>query len=284
MTRLPGWCYTGSDPDGFLRSGELRPATWNGTPPPSTRPSSPDTTVVELTAAPDRLGTTVSHGHGTWRARSVVVATGPHGRAPVPAGVSGAPASPVITANRTATPAALAPGGVLVVGASASGVQIADELSAVRPRRSSGRRPAHPDAASLPRDGQSSGGWMPPVGSLAPSTRCVIPVRLVGSPRCSWSAAQPVPTRPRATSTWRALQRARRPPVGRLEGLDGAQRVVRRATSRQRSRGRRPRHAPLARLRRRYVDDAGLTREVLRPGAAPSGQPSDAALATRPGC
>src|SRR4029453_102045 len=65
-----------------------------------------------------------------WPARHVVVATGPHGRAYLPARLSGVSGRlEVVTANSYSNPAALPPGGVLVVGASASGVQIADELS-----------------------------------------------------------------------------------------------------------------------------------------------------------
>jgi putative flavoprotein involved in K+ transport len=58
-----------------------------------------------------------------------VIATGPHGVPRVPAGL--APEAPVdvVTADRYRSPGQLAPGGVLVVGASSSGVQIADELA-----------------------------------------------------------------------------------------------------------------------------------------------------------
>ena len=90
-------------------------------------------------AAPVRSGVTVTsvrpggHGYlvrtdrGTWNAATVVVATGA-------AAVPVVPAVPVPTEITTVTaadyrnPGLLPPGGVLVVGASASGVQIADEL------------------------------------------------------------------------------------------------------------------------------------------------------------
>ena len=39
MTRLPGWCYTGPDPDGYLSSAELIQHL-EGMPPPSGAPSS----------------------------------------------------------------------------------------------------------------------------------------------------------------------------------------------------------------------------------------------------
>jgi putative flavoprotein involved in K+ transport len=82
------------------------------------------TTVQEVSADGD--GYRVGTDQGTWRTRHVVIATGPHGKPHVPAALVH---TPVLTSNRYRRPAQLAPGGVLVVGASASGVQIADELS-----------------------------------------------------------------------------------------------------------------------------------------------------------
>src|SRR5439155_2183516 len=64
----------------------------------------------------------------TWLARNVVVATGTENRAYVPSAASGIdPEIHQLTAGRYRGPGQV-PGGVLVVGASASGVQIADEL------------------------------------------------------------------------------------------------------------------------------------------------------------
>ena len=125
MTRLPGWHAEG-DPDGFLPSGhfvdqlEQYAASFDA-------PVVTGATVTCLTTGP--TGTYDVHtDHGTWRARSVVVATGPHGRPLVPASV-GRTDVPVITSNRYRNPRHLDAGGVLVVGASSSGVQIADELA-----------------------------------------------------------------------------------------------------------------------------------------------------------
>jgi putative flavoprotein involved in K+ transport len=131
MTRLPGWCYTGSDPDGYLSSGELvrhlerYAASFHA-------PIVPDTAVVEISAAPGpgcgRFQ--VVTDSGTWHARNVVIATGPHGRPHLPGGLSGISSRvEVLTASSYRNPDTFPPGGVLVVGASASGVQIADELA-----------------------------------------------------------------------------------------------------------------------------------------------------------
>jgi putative flavoprotein involved in K+ transport len=131
MTRLPGWHYAGTDPDGYLSSGELaqhleRYATSFGAP------VIPNTTVVEVATSPGPgcARFRVVTDSGTWHARHVVVATGPHGRPRLPAGLARTSNRvEVLTASSYRNPAALPPGGVLVVGASASGVQIADELS-----------------------------------------------------------------------------------------------------------------------------------------------------------
>jgi len=126
MTRLPGWYHGGSDPDGYLSAAglvdhlERYAASFDA-------PVVGGITVQQLGEGPG--GYRVVTDRGTWRARHVVIATGPHGVPRVPVGLDGAE---VLTANRYRNPARLAPGGVLVVGASASGLQIADELNRAR--------------------------------------------------------------------------------------------------------------------------------------------------------
>jgi putative flavoprotein involved in K+ transport len=130
MTRLPGWCYTGADPDGYLSCAELvrqlerYAASFQA-------PVITDTTVLQVEEAHGSgCGRfRVITNRGIWHARHVVVATGPYGRPHLPGGLRGVSHGvEVLTASSYRNPAALAPGGVLVVGASASGVQIADEL------------------------------------------------------------------------------------------------------------------------------------------------------------
>jgi putative flavoprotein involved in K+ transport len=126
MTRLPGWYYTGPDQDGFLPAGQFvrhleRYADSFGAP------LQRRTTVERVVAAPDGRYD-VHTDRGTWRASDVVVATGPHGVPNVPAAMED-PDLEVLSSNRYKNPDQLASGGVLVVGASSSGVQIADELS-----------------------------------------------------------------------------------------------------------------------------------------------------------
>ena len=130
MARLPGWCYTGLDPKGFLSRDEL--IRYLERYAESFRaPVVADTAVIKIVASdgPGQARFRVVTEAGIWYARHVVVATGPHGRPHLPVGLSCISGDiEVLTANTYRNPAALAVGGVLVVGGSASGVQIADEL------------------------------------------------------------------------------------------------------------------------------------------------------------
>jgi putative flavoprotein involved in K+ transport len=124
MTRLPSWRHGGADPDGFMSAAQFVRYLERYAESFSS-PIVGGTTVRELSHATPG-GYRVVTDRGTWHARHVVIATGPHGVPHVPAGLE--PAE-VVTANRYRNPDQLRPGGVLVVGASASGVQIADELN-----------------------------------------------------------------------------------------------------------------------------------------------------------
>src|SRR4051794_20691781 len=127
MTRLPGWYPGGRDLERFLTAPELttyleRYAASFGAPVVS------GTTVQRVVAARDG-GYEVRTDRGTWRARHVVVATGPHGPNRVPVPLADLRAAELVPSSRYRNPAQLPDGGVLVVGASSSGVQIADELA-----------------------------------------------------------------------------------------------------------------------------------------------------------
>jgi putative flavoprotein involved in K+ transport len=128
QTRLPGFRYEGPDPDGYMSLSQLvhffeRYALSFGAPIEF------GTTVlaVEQAGAHFRVATS----RGMWLARNVVIATGysdlpyvpPLARRLSPRIVQIAP-----TQYRNSTQ--LPPGGVLVVGASATGVQLADEIRA----------------------------------------------------------------------------------------------------------------------------------------------------------
>jgi putative flavoprotein involved in K+ transport len=129
MTRLPGWRYDGPDPDGYLSAGALAQFLHRYA-------ASFDAPVIESANVEQVSVATRPSGHryvvvsdrGTWRTRHLVIATGPHG---VPHGPIGCHPRGVelITAQQYRNPAQLPSGGVLIVGASSSGVQIADELA-----------------------------------------------------------------------------------------------------------------------------------------------------------
>jgi putative flavoprotein involved in K+ transport len=129
MTRLPGYRYEGADPDGYLSAAAFADLL-DGYAASFAAPVLGSVTVQEVSLAGGRshYRYRVMTDGGTWQARHIVIATGPLGAPRIPAAVRTGTVE-TITAQRYRNPAQLAPGGVLVVGASASGVQIADELA-----------------------------------------------------------------------------------------------------------------------------------------------------------
>jgi putative flavoprotein involved in K+ transport len=159
MARLPGWVYTGPDQegymtvDGFIGYLERYASSFDA-------PVLGGTAVERVEAHPSGEGYVVSTSSGTWAATNVVVAAGPWARPVVPEGIElpgpdpfghlapggrsrGASAASrqhrsrhgrsaeieVLASSSYRNPDQLPDGGVLVVGASSSGVQIADELA-----------------------------------------------------------------------------------------------------------------------------------------------------------
>jgi putative flavoprotein involved in K+ transport len=127
QSRLPGFRYEGPDPNGYMTMPEVvryleRYAASFRAPVES------DVEVASVRRGPG--GFRVDTTRGSWSARTVVIATG-HAQHPwVPrlaARLDPALAQLVPTAYRR--PSQLVAGGVLVVGASASGLQLADELN-----------------------------------------------------------------------------------------------------------------------------------------------------------
>ncbi|HEX4688723.1 MAG TPA: NAD(P)/FAD-dependent oxidoreductase [Nocardioides sp.] len=130
MLTLPGSRYGGPDPDSFLPAATFVEMLVEYAA--SFAAPVVDGTTVEEVRASGRGASRylVTTDAGTWHARHLVLATGPHGVPVMPAGLEHADLGPasVLAARDYRNPAQLAPGGVLVVGASASGVQIAEEL------------------------------------------------------------------------------------------------------------------------------------------------------------
>jgi putative flavoprotein involved in K+ transport len=126
LCRLPGHDYEGDDPDGFMSAPEVAELI---------------TAYGKAVAAPVQTGTTVTAVRRTddgyvvatdeaiWNCRCVVIASGAFNVPRIPPFAAEVPSSvATLTATAYRNPSQVDDGGVLVVGASASGVQIAHEI------------------------------------------------------------------------------------------------------------------------------------------------------------
>jgi putative flavoprotein involved in K+ transport len=124
--RLPGMAERGPEPDGFMTMPEVVRLI-DGYAATIDAPVQTGTTVTRVTAHDD--GYDVVTDRGTWRCATVVLASGAANLATVPAFAEAVPRSiDMVTPMTYRSPEHLADGGVLVVGASATGVQLADEI------------------------------------------------------------------------------------------------------------------------------------------------------------
>ena len=126
QSRLPGYKYEGDDPDGYMTMPEVAEFV---------------TGYAKLIAAPVRAGTTVTSvrradgeyrvttDQGEWRCETMVLATGAFSVPRVPPFADAVPSAvTMLTPFEYRNAEQLAEGGALVVGASATGVQIAAEI------------------------------------------------------------------------------------------------------------------------------------------------------------
>jgi putative flavoprotein involved in K+ transport len=126
QTRLPGHNYEGSDPDGYMTVPELV-AFLSDYADKVEAPLQLQTTVTSLTQLNGHYR--VETSNGVWRAPTVVVASGAHNHAKLPPFASQLPpAIESVTALDYRRPDLLPAGPTLVVGASATGIQIAEEV------------------------------------------------------------------------------------------------------------------------------------------------------------
>ena len=125
-TRLPGFRYQGADSDGFMTMPELI-SYFESYARSFSAPVQDETTVLGVERAEG--GYLVRTDQGDWEAPNVVLATG-HCDVPfVPKAAAGlSPDVHQVVPSRYKTPDQLPDGGVLVVGASASGIQLAQEI------------------------------------------------------------------------------------------------------------------------------------------------------------
>jgi putative flavoprotein involved in K+ transport len=213
QTRLPGYRYAGGDPDGFMTAAAVadfidRYAKYRGAPVRTA------TTVKALRA--DGEGYLVETDRGAWRCRAAVLAHGAHGLPAVPEIAARLPSSlRALTAAEYRNPDGLDAGRVLVVGASATGLQLAAEI------RRSGRPVtlAVGEHIRLPRTyrGRDIQWWLEAAGILDErydEVEDLVRARRVPSPQLVGSPE-------RRTLDLNALRAAGVDIVGRFVGLDG---------------------------------------------------------------
>ena len=162
MTRLPGFSYEGGDPEGYMTAAEVRSllqryrASFDA-------PVQRETAVHRVSGGDGRF--MVETSQGLIESQTVVVATGACSVPSVPSISLALPAdlyqvAPIHYRN----PESLPPGAVMVVGASASGIQLADEIAR------GGRRVilATGEHTRLPRSyrGMNIHWWMDQLGLL----------------------------------------------------------------------------------------------------------------------
>jgi putative flavoprotein involved in K+ transport len=127
LTGLPGHEYVGDDSDGYMTMPEVVD-TIAGYARAIDAPVREHTTVTRV--SPLDGGYRVETDEGVWEADAVVLASGGCNLASVPVFAEGVPESILqITPLDYRSPDQLPDGGVLIVGASASGAQLADEIA-----------------------------------------------------------------------------------------------------------------------------------------------------------
>jgi putative flavoprotein involved in K+ transport len=128
QSRLPGFEYDGGDPDGYMTMPEVIGFidTYAGIVDAPLR-----TKTKVISVRPNHDGYEVVTDDGVWTSPTVVLATGGFNQASVPAIAAAVPGSvETLTPLQYRRPDQLPDGGVLVVGASATGIQIAEEVHA----------------------------------------------------------------------------------------------------------------------------------------------------------
>lgn len=128
QSRLPGYAYRGADADGYMSTSEVVEFlhTYAG------RIAAPVESATNVTSVrPADSGYVVATDRGDWRCEKLVLASGACNIAVVPAIAEALPPDiESMTPMQYRNPASLIDGGVMVVGASATGVQLAKEIQA----------------------------------------------------------------------------------------------------------------------------------------------------------
>jgi putative flavoprotein involved in K+ transport len=212
QSRLPGYAYEGDDPDGYMSMPDIVDYL-NRYAMVSAAPVQCHTCVTRVHQL-DR-GYEVTTNQGRWRCRTIVLASGACNVATVPSFAAGLPRRITsLTPMRYRNSSELPDGGVMIVGASATGVQLAREI------RASGRRVllSAGEHVRLPRvyRGRDIKWWMDIIGVMdqrydevddLDRARRLPSLQLIGTPE-------------RATIDLNSLRNADVEIVGRLVGLN----------------------------------------------------------------
>lgn len=127
QSRLPGYVYDGADPDGFMTMPDVIDFL-DGYATKVAAPVETGTAVTSVRASGEG-GYRVETSQGEWRCRSVVVASGACNLPDLPAVAEAVPDGVTsLTPLGYRSPEQLPEGGVLVAGASATGIQLAEEI------------------------------------------------------------------------------------------------------------------------------------------------------------
>lgn len=162
-TQLPGFQYQGDDPDGFMDTREFV-AYLEGYASSITAPVHAGVTVQQVSRTQN--GYRVVTSDGDWQCRAVVLASGICNVPAIPASLADSLPGDIDTLNpfQYRNPDQLNPGKVLVVGASATGLQLAQEI------QSSGREVlvATGEQVRMPRTyrGRDIMWWMDQIGLM----------------------------------------------------------------------------------------------------------------------
>ena len=211
QSRLPGYAYDGDDPDGFMTMHEVARylQRYAGL---SSAPIITGTRVKRV--RPREGGYEIATNQGPWRCRALVIASGACNIATIPSLSAGLPHGVTsLTPLQYRNPGLLPDGGVMVVGASASGVQLAREIHAA------GRRVvlSAGEHIRMPRmyRGRDIQWWMDATGVM--DVRCDAVEDIERARRLP--SLQLVGTPERVTVDFNSLREAGVEIVGRLVGL-----------------------------------------------------------------
>jgi putative flavoprotein involved in K+ transport len=127
QSRLPGFAYSGPDPDGYMTMPEVV-AYVQAYADRIDAPVETGTTVTRVSRSGD--GYLVATDRETWACRTLVIASGACNVPVLPALAERLPQIASLTPFQYRAPAQLSASGVMIVGASATGVQLAREIRA----------------------------------------------------------------------------------------------------------------------------------------------------------